>query len=56
MKVKELVEKLLSRLDPTAEVEAVMSFAEDITDEKEVQLFDADYRDGKFVIKVVEWL
>lgn len=56
MKVKELVEKLLNHLDPAAEVEAVMSFAEDITDEKEIQLFDADYRDGKFVIKVVEWL
>lgn len=56
MKVKELVEKLLNHLDPAAEVETVMSFADDISDEKEIQLFDADYRDGKFVIKVVEWL
>lgn len=56
MKVKELVEKLLNHLDPAAEVEAVMSFADDISDEKDVQLFDADYRDGKFVIKVIEWL
>lgn len=56
MKVKDLVEKLLNHLDPSAEIETVMSFAEDITDEKEIQLFDADYRDGKFVIKVVEWL
>lgn len=56
MKVKELVEKLLNNLDPTAEVEAVKSFAEDITDEKEIHIFDAEYRDGKFVIKVVEWL
>lgn len=56
MKVKELVEKLLNHLDPAADVEAVLSFAEDLTDEKDIQLFDADYRDGKFVIKVVEWL
>ncbi len=56
MKVKELVEKLLNHLDPEADVEAVLSFAEDLTDEKDIQLFDADYRDGKFVIKVVEWL
>lgn len=56
MKVKELVEKLLNHLDPAAEVEAVMAYAEDISEEKEIQLFDADYRDGKFVIKVIEWL
>lgn len=56
MKVKELVEKLLNHLDPAADVEAVLSFADDLTDEKDIQLFDADYRDGKFVIKVVEWL
>lgn len=56
MKVKELIETLLNHLEPAAEVEAVISFADDISDEKEIQLFDADYRDGKFVIKVVEWL
>lgn len=56
MKVKELVEKLLNHIDPSADVEAVLSFADDLTDEKDIQLFDADYRDGKFVIKVVEWL
>ena len=56
MKVKELVEKLLNHLDPAADVEAVLSFADDLSDEKDIQLFDADYRDGKFVIKVVEWL
>ena len=56
MKVKELVEKLLNHLDPAADVEVVLSFAEDLDDEKDIQLFDADYRDGKFVIKVIEWL
>lgn len=56
MKVKELVETLLNHLEPNAEVEAVKVYAEDITDEKEIQLFDAGYRDGKFVIKVVDWL
>ena len=34
----------------------MLSFADDLSDEKDIQLFDADYRDGKFVIKVVEWL
>lgn len=56
MKVKELVEKLLNHLEPSAEVEVVMSFADDISDEKDIQLFNADYRDGKFVIKVIECL
>lgn len=56
MKVKELVEKLLNHLDPAAEVEAVMAYAEDITAEKKIQLFDADYKDGKFVIKVIQYL
>lgn len=56
MKVKELVEILLNHLDPNAEVETVKVYAEDITDELEIQLFDAEYRDGKFVIKVIEWL
>lgn len=56
MKVKELVEKLLNHLEPSYEVEAVMAYADDISVEKEIQLFDADYRDGKFVIKVIEHL
>lgn len=56
MKVKELIETLLNHLDPSAEVEAVIAYAEDITAEKEIQLFDAGYKDGKFVIKVIEWL
>ena len=30
MKVKELVEKLLNHLDPSAEIETVMSFADDV--------------------------
>lgn len=56
MKVKELVEKLLNHLDPAAEVLTVRSFADEIDDEFDLELFDADYRDGKFVIKVIQYL
>lgn len=56
MKVKELVEKLLNHLDPAAEVETVMSFVEDADNEYHVDLADADYKDGKFVIKLTAWL
>lgn len=56
MKVKELVEKLLNHLDPSAEIEAVMSFVEDADDEYHVDLADADYKDGKFILKLTAWL
>jgi hypothetical protein len=56
MKVKELVEKLLNHLDPSAEIETVMSFVEDADDEYYVDLADADYKDGKFVLKISAWL
>ena len=48
MKVKELVEKLLNHLDPSAEIET--------DDEYHVDLADADYKDGKFVLKLTAWL
>lgn len=56
MKVKELVETLLNHLDPSAEVETVMSFIEDCDTEYHVDLANAEYQDGKFVIKVTAWL
>lgn len=56
MKVKELVEKLLNHLDPSAEIETVMSFVEDADDEYHVDLADADYKDGKFILKLSAWL
>jgi len=56
MKVKELVEKLLNHLDPSAEIETVMKFVEDADDEYHVDLADADYKDGKFILKLMAWL
>ena len=55
--VKFLVEALLNKLDPSANVEVICEYADEIGEGgKELQLFDAGYRDGKFVIKVIEWL
>ena len=56
MKVKELVEKLLNHLDPSAEIETVMTLVEDAEDEYHVDLGVADYKDGKFILKLTAWL
>lgn len=56
--IKELIEKLLSHnFDPNKEVKFGLAFAEDISDTKEIEYFDASYNDnGEFIIRVVRFL
>ena len=54
---KILIEALLNKLDPKAQVVVECEFADELGQGgRDLQIFDMGYKDGKFVIKVVEWL
>lgn len=55
--VKKLVETLLNNLEPSAEVQIVSEFADELgKGGRDLMVFDAGYRDDKFIIRVVDWL
>lgn len=54
---KTLIETLLNKLDPKAPIVVQREFADELGQGGiELQIFDMAYKDGKFVIRVVEWL
>ena len=56
MKVKQLIETLLKDLDPKADVEVIIKQGSDEAIKDKIELFQAGYEDGKFVLNIVEWL
>lgn len=56
MKTKQLIETLLKDLDPKADIEIEIRQGSDEAFSGKIELFEAGYKDGKFIIKVVEWI
>lgn len=57
MKAKQLIEMLLKDLDPKSEIEVELRKGSDESKDKGiVEVFDAGYHDGKFLITIMEWI
>jgi hypothetical protein len=56
MKVKQLIETLLKDLDPKAEIKVIIRQDADEAARDKAELIDVGYKDGTFVITIVEWL